>query len=399
MVPANVDAENCNAFAKACQAVESSCVVWAKTHNYLRRETNMTAVSLEHVSKRFEDISGEIGHVQALDDVSFNLTSGQVLGVVGPSGCGKSTMLRVAAGLMEPDAGQVYYDGVPLPEVDLMDRGIGFVFQEGALIPHWEAKRSVGFYMNLRKRDEEVPERVKEIAAITGIGLEKLLAKRPRQLSGGEKQRVSIARALTRDRRVMLFDEPFANLDAKLRHEARVELKRLLSRFPVTSIYVTHDQVEAISLADRIAVMREGKIEQFGTFQQLYEVPSTLFVASFIGTPQSNVFPGRVEDGEWQGESFGGYPLRKDLEDGTQVTMAIRPNHMRLVSDGVPGVIDSVIPMLAERYQLINVWLGKEKWAMTAPLDMKFDLGSTIYCDLDPEQALYFDTKTGVRIG
>lgn len=359
----------------------------------------MTAVTLEHISKRFTDVDGLVGGIQALDDVSFSLSNGQVLGVVGPSGCGKSTLLRVAAGLMEPDSGQVYYDGVPLPEVDPMERGIGFVFQEGALIPHWEARRSVGFYLNIRRRDEEVPDRVKEIAAITGIGLNKLLAKRPRQLSGGEKQRVSIARALTRDRRVMLFDEPFANLDAKLRHDARVELKRLLHRFPVTSIYVTHDQVEAIALADRIAVMREGRIEQFGTFQQLYELPSTLFVAEFIGTPQSNTFPGRVENGIWYGENFGGYPIRQDLENGTRVTMAIRPNHMRIVGDGVPGVVDEVIPMLAERYQLVNVWLAKERWSMVAPPDEHFDIGSTIYCDLDPEHALFFDTKTGRRIG
>lgn len=359
----------------------------------------MTGITFEHISKRFDAVDGHPQGVQALADVSFNLPSGSVLGVVGPSGCGKSTLLRVAAGLVQPDSGTVYYNGVPLAEVDPMDRGIGFVFQEGALIPHWETRRSVGFYLNLRQREHEVSDRVKEIAAITGIGLEKLLAKRPRQLSGGEKQRVAIARALTRDRRVMLFDEPFANLDAKLRHEARVELKRLLTRFPATSIYVTHDQGEAIALADRIAVMREGRIEQFGTFQQLYELPATLFVASFVGTPQSNVFYGRVEGGRWQGESFGGYPVRPDLEDGVQVALAIRPQHVRLVADGVPGVVDEVTPYLAERYQLVTVWLGKERWSLTAPLDTHFDLGSTIYCELDESEALYFDTQTGRRIG
>ena len=174
---------------------------------------------------------------------------------------------------------------MPLSEIPTWDRGIGMVFQDGALMPHWEAERSVGFFLWLRKREAEVPVRVARIAEITGFGLEKLMKRRPSQLSGGEKQRVAIARALTRDPNVFLFDEPFSSLDAKLRASARVELKRLLREFPVTSIYVTHDQHEAIALAHRIAVMRAGKIEQIGDYQTLYENPLNLFVATFLGTP------------------------------------------------------------------------------------------------------------------
>ena len=182
------------------------------------------------------------------------------------------------------------------------------VFQEGALMPHWEAEKSVGFFMWLRKRETEVPARVARISEVTGIGLDKLMDRKPSQLSGGEKQRVAIARALTRDPRVFLFDEPFSSLDAKLRTSARVELKRLLHEFPVTSVYVTHDQNEAVSLAHRIAVMRAGTIEQIGDYQTLYENPRNLFVATFIGVPTINLFEGKVNGHRWQGQTFRPLP-------------------------------------------------------------------------------------------
>lgn len=357
----------------------------------------MTAVTIDHVSKAFHDNNGK--RILAVDNISMKLTEGDVLAILGPSGCGKSTLLRIVAGLLQPNTGQIYYDNILLNEVPLKERGIGFVFQEGALIPHWEARRSVGFYLHLRKRENEVPERVRTISKITGIGLEQLLARRPRQLSGGEQQRISIARALTRDRRVMLFDEPFANLDAKYRTEARMELKRLLIQFPVTSIYVTHDQVEAIALARRIAIMNKGEIEQVGTYQQLYNSPINLFVATFIGTPAINTFEGYIRDGHWYGEDFGGYPIRGDLPNDMKVTMGIRPHHMFLKSDGVAGVVDRITQMMAERYQLVDVWLGRERWSLALPLEVHITLGSTIYCDLNPQEIHYFDTQTGRRIG
>jgi ABC-type sugar transport system ATPase subunit len=225
------------------------------------------------------------------------------------------------------------------------------------------------------------------------------MGRKPRQLSGGEKQRIGIARALARDLRVLFFDEPFANLDAKYRTEARVELKRLLNAFPITAIYVTHDQVEAISLSHKIAVMREGRIEQMGTFQQLYDNPQNLFVATFIGVPIMNLFPGQVQSGRWQGENFGGFPIRRDLPDGTKVTAGIRPPHIHVVQEGVYGVVDSVTPFYAERYQLVSVHLSGEHWNLIIPLDQSLEVGTTIQCAFDPTQVLYFDTKTGQRIG
>src|SRR5664279_755106 len=220
----------------------------------------MTTITLNHISKRFEQRAGDQTRVvMAIEDMSLKIADGEVVAILGPSGCGKSTLLRLIAGLMQPDKGEILYDNQPLDEVPLQERGVGMVFQEGALMPHWDAEKSVGFFLWLRQREYEVPARVARISEITGIGLEKLMDRKPSQLSGGEKQRVAIARALTRDPKVFLFDEPFSSLDAKLRSTARVELKRLLREFPVTAVYVTHDQNEAVSLAHRIAVMRSGK--------------------------------------------------------------------------------------------------------------------------------------------
>jgi ABC-type sugar transport system ATPase subunit len=360
----------------------------------------VTAIILEHVSKRYEQmVLAERQAISAVDNVSLKIGSGDVLAILGPSGCGKSTLLRLVAGLLAPDSGQVLYDNVLLQDIPLRERGIGMVFQEGALIPHWESRRSVGFFLSLRNREHEVTDRVRQISKITGIGLHTLLERRPRHLSGGERQRVEIARALTRDRRVLLFDEPFANLDAKLRAEARVELKRLLNEFPVTSIYVTHDQAEAVALSHRIAIMRAGRLEQMGTYQQLYSSPLNLFVATFVGTPPINLFRGHVEGGHWYGENFGGYSVRTDLPDGAHVTMAVRPEFIHLASEGIPGVVDTVTPFYAERHQLVSVHLGGESWSLIVPLDERIDLGSTLYCTLDTDALLYFDTEREVRIG
>lgn len=360
----------------------------------------MTTITLEHLSKTFGTYKSDSGQpIKAVDDVSLKLNTGDVLAILGPSGCGKSTLLRLIAGILKPDSGRILYDDVDLEDVPLRERGIGMVFQEGALIPHWESRRSVGFFLSLRQREPEVPEKLHQISKITGIGLDQLLERRPAHLSGGEKQRVGIARALARDLQVLLFDEPFANLDAKYRTEARVELKRLLNAFPVTSVYVTHDQVEAIALSHRIAIMRAGKIDQVGTYQQLYSSPQNIFVATFVGSPPINLFKGRSENGVWQGNNFGGYALRRDLPDGSKVTAAIRAEHMHLQEGGTPGVVEQVVPMLAERHQLITVHLGGETWTISVPLDQPVERGSTIYCGLQEKELLFFDTTTGIRIG
>ncbi|MFO7320627.1 MAG: ABC transporter ATP-binding protein [Chloroflexota bacterium] len=360
----------------------------------------MTTITLEHVSKTFEQWVGEEpAQVKAVDDVSLKIVSGDVLAILGPSGCGKSTLLRIVAGLTAPDEGEVLYDNVPLRDIPWRDRGVGMVFQDSALMPHWEAGKSVGFFLWLRKREHEVPARVSRISQITGFGLDQLLGKRPAHLSGGEQQRVAIARALTRDPRVFLFDEPFSNLDAKLRTAARVELKRLLQEFPVTSIYVTHDQHEATALAHRIAVMREGRLVQVGTYNQLYSNPRNLFVATFIGTPAINLFEGFAVEAHWRGENFGGFRIRSDLDDGTRVILGVRPEHVLLRDGGVQAIVEEVIPYYAERFQLVQVRAGRERWQLLAPMERSIRPGDTCCCALDESGLLFFDRKTGLRIG
>lgn len=359
----------------------------------------MTTITLNHIHKLFVQQGEEARKVTAINDVSLKVADGEVVAILGPSGCGKSTLLRVIAGLTPPDSGQVLYDNEPLDLIPLKDRGIGMVFQEGALMPHWESVRSVGFFMALRKRENEVPPRVARISEVTGIGLDKLMDRKPGQLSGGERQRVAIARALTRDPRVFLFDEPFSSLDAKLRTNARIELKRLLREFPVTSVYVTHDQIEAVSLAHRVAVMREGKIEQVGDFQTLYENPRNLFVATFVGVPTINLFEGRVQQHHWQGSYFGPYPIRSDLNDGAPVIAGVRAEAFTLSDDGVAATVVEALPYFAERHQVVEVQLDRKSWKMILPMTPEYRAGDVVRCLPNPDAVLFFDAATGQRIG
>ncbi len=358
----------------------------------------MASITLSHISKRFPQSDGE-REVRAIEDISLKIADGEVVAILGPSGCGKSTLLRIIAGLVTPDHGEILYDNVPLESIPLQERGVGMVFQEGALMPHWEAEKTVGFFMWLRNRQQEVPARVERISEITGIGLEKLMDRRPSQLSGGEKQRIAIARALTRDPRVFLFDEPFSSLDAKLRTTARVELKRLLHEFPVTSVYVTHDQREAVSLAHRIAVMRAGKIEQIGDYQTLYENPRNLFVATFVGVPTINLFEGKVEGHQWRGRNFGPYPVRTDLPDGMTVIVGVRSEAFLLSDQGIEVNVTESTEYFAERHQVVEVQAGKEVWKLTLPPQPRYSPGDLLRCLPNREALLFFDAATGARIG
>lgn len=359
----------------------------------------MTTVTLSHITKRFMGDDGL--SALALDDISLKALSGEVIGVLGPSGCGKSTLLRVIAGLLLPDSGTVLYDNVPLAEVPHRERGVGMVFQEGALMPHWIAEKSVSFFLALRHREYEIPERMHRISEITGIGIEKLLDRKPGMLSGGERQRVSVARALARDPKVFLFDEPFSSIDAALRTQARIELKRLLREFPVTSFYVTHDQHEAIAMANRIAVMRVGKIEQMGDYATLYNNPRNLFVATFIGVPTINLFEGTASQGHWYGKTFGGFPIRGDLADETPVVLGIRPESFSLnpPDGGIPVRVNSAVDHFPERIQVVEVITEYDRWTLSLPLETRAKTGDVLTCAPNPDAVIFFDPKTGQRIG
>jgi ABC-type sugar transport system ATPase subunit len=367
----------------------------------------MTTITLDHVTKVYHPLSEDGPTTVSIDDLSLRIHPGEVVALMGPSGCGKTTLLKMIAGLIKPDSGEVLYDNVPLPDLDRANRRIGMVFQDNALMPHWDSRQNIGFYLQLRHREDELEARLERISAITGFSLALLLDRKPGQLSGGEKQRVAVARALARDLNVLLCDEPFSNLDAPLRSSARVELKRLLNEFPVTTVYATHDQVEAMSLATRIVLMRQGHIEQVGTYQHLYRTPRTLFVATFIGMPGINLFEGTVRDGRWWGENFGGLPIRSDLPNDSPITLGIRPENLRLVAYDAPGdarlrspaVVEHITPLFAERSQLIDLHLAGERWSLLTDIDDPVEVGSTIHCDLDAEASLFFDSESGLRIG
>jgi len=256
-----------------------------------RRYRHMAEVVLEHVWKIYE------GKVEAVRDATFVVEDKEFLVLLGPSGCGKTTTLRMIAGLEEITKGEIKIDGRVVNDVEPKDRDIAFVFQNYALYPHMTVYENMAFGLKLRKVPKnEIEERVHEAAKI--LEIEELLDRKPRQLSGGQRQRVAVGRAIVRHPKVFLFDEPLSNLDAKLRVQMRSELKKLHSRLEATIVYVTHDQVEAMTMADKIVIMKDGIIQQIGTPYEVYNTPANMFVAGFIGSPAMNFIEGKIVRGE-----------------------------------------------------------------------------------------------------
>lgn len=353
------------------------------------------------------------GPVRALDDLTLTIEDGETMAIVGPSGCGKSTLLRCVAGLEEVDEGDVYYDDERMNDVSPKDRGIGMVFQSYALYPHMKGEGNLGFFFRVRKRPpEEMMERIKITSEIMGIGFDALLARKPGTLSGGQQQRVAIGRCIVRDPRLFLFDEPLSNLDAKLRTSTRIEIKRLLHRFRITAIYVTHDQTEAITLGDRIAVMRAGKIEQLGTYQEIVSDPVNAFVAGFLGLPPMNLLEGweATADGDLVGEMgrvVVPIALRGKVASGQRVTLGFRSEAASLLPLGeavpegslyIEAQVINCEPNFARRFQLVNVQAAEKIFGVEAPLDMPINSGWTVNVIIEQDAAYLFDTETEARI-
>ncbi|MEA2725652.1 MAG: multiple sugar transport system ATP-binding protein [Acetobacteraceae bacterium] len=292
----------------------------------------MSAVSVSGLSKSF-------GHLRVLKDIYLPIEAGGFTVLLGPSGCGKSTLLNVIAGLEDTDAGIIEIDGADVTHLEPSKRGIAMVFQSYALYPTMSVRKNLSFGLRVRSVPRpEVAHRVDWATKLLQIG--ELLDRKPSQLSGGQRQRVAIGRALVQHAKVFLFDEPLSNLDAKLRTEMRVELKRLHKELGATIIYVTHDQIEAMTLATRIAVMRAGRIEQYATPDDLYEAPATLFVASFVGSPAMNFLRGRLLAGNSPAVQVGrarlpldGYRFRTPPTAGQEIVVGIRPEHVTLARD------------------------------------------------------------------
>jgi len=279
----------------------------------------MSAIRLEHVSRRF-------GNALALDDLSLEIGDREVVTVVGPSGCGKSTLLRIIAGLEEPTSGNVWIGDRLVNGVAARFRNIAMVFQSYALYPHMTAYENLALNLRLKKLSaNEIERRVRETAMT--LEIEDLLDKKPAALSGGQRQRVAVGRALIRDPRAFLFDEPLSNLDASLRERVRHDLKELFERIRATAVYVTHDQVEALTLADRVVVLERGKIQQIGSPQELYWRPSNCFVASFIGSPSMNLFEARLEKGRFR---LGSEVVGTGTDFSGEALIGLRPEAIRL---------------------------------------------------------------------
>jgi multiple sugar transport system ATP-binding protein len=347
----------------------------------------MASVSFSEVKKSF-------GATPVLHGISLDIQDGEFMVLVGPSGCGKSTLLRMLAGLEEISAGTIAIDARVVNDVDSKDRDIAMVFQSYALYPHMTVGENMGFSLKLRKDKKElIEQRVAQVAKILNLG--PYLQRYPRELSGGQRQRVAMGRAIVRDPKVFLFDEPLSNLDAKLRVAMRVEIKSLHQRLKTTTVYVTHDQVEAMTMADRIAVMNEGRIEQLGEPLELYDNPANLFVAQFIGSPAMNVFEGIFKNNAV--EALGTrWPSNAKAAEGQKVKYGVRPEHLVVGGSGIAAEVVVVEPMGAETELVVKV--GDVSLTVLTHGRPSVQAGDKIGLAPDAAQVHLFDAASGRRL-
>jgi multiple sugar transport system ATP-binding protein len=362
----------------------------------------MPSVSVRELSLNF-------GDVQVLRNLNLDIEEGEFLVLLGPSGCGKSTLLNCIAGLLDVSDGQIFIKERNVTWEEPKDRGIGMVFQSYALYPQMSVEGNLSFGLkNARMPSDEITKRVTRAAEI--LQIEPLLKRKPSQLSGGQRQRVAIGRALVRDVDVFLFDEPLSNLDAQLRSELRVEIKRLHARLKNTMIYVTHDQIEALTLADRIAVMKGGVIQQLAAPQLIYNKPSNLYVAGFIGSPAMNFLPGQlVVSGEQasfttkDGASISlqGYEASTSLSQGGEAILGVRPEHIQIHTEPIPGV---TIPATVEIDEPMGadslLWLKLDQQSLSVRIDADLNCqeGTIYHLEFNIPKSSIFRKDTENRI-
>ena len=356
-------------------------------------------------SVEIKNLDLNFGSVKVLKQLNLDIAEGEFLVLLGSSGCGKSTLLNCIAGLLEVTDGQIFIKGQNVTWAEPSDRGIGMVFQSYALYPQMTVRGNLSFGLkNAKIPKDEIAKRVARAADI--LQIEALLDRKPGALSGGQRQRVAIGRALVRDVDVFLFDEPLSNLDAKLRADLRVELKRLHNQLENTMIYVTHDQVEAMTLADRIAVMKGGLIMQLGTPDEIYNSPKNLYVADFIGSPSMNFIEGKLEGGVFAGGDMtlavDGYKFEGATAPDTAATIGIRPEHIitgELVAKAphkMDMVVDLVEPMGSDT--LVYTTLNGATFRIRMDGQAIVKKGETLTVGIDPARASLFDTKSENRL-
>ena len=323
----------------------------------------------------FRNVSKHFGGASVVDDLSLEIRDGEFVVLLGPSGCGKTTTLRMLAGLETVSSGDIFIDSERVNDVPTQHRDLTMVFQSYALYPHMTIAENIGYPLRVRKFDKaQRAERVNRVAAM--LEIESLLDRKPRQLSGGERQRVALARAIVREPRAYLMDEPLSNLDARLRVQMRGELKRLQHQLGTTTIYVTHDQAEAMTLASRVAVMRKGRLQQFDTPMNIYNFPANRFVAEFVGSPSMNFI-----------EEAG-------------VTMGIRPEHIQVFSEPRDGAIEASVYVteLMGNETFVFLSVGANRLIARAPADFRAEVESKVWLQLATDKVHYFDPKSGERL-
>ena len=324
------------------------------------------------MSIEFRNVTKTFGGASVVDDLSLEIRDGEFIVLLGPSGCGKTTTLRMLAGLENVTSGDILIDGKRVNDVPTQHRDLAMVFQSYALYPHMTIAENIGYPLRVRKLDKaERATRVQRVAEM--LEIESLLERKPRQLSGGERQRVALARAIVREPRAYLMDEPLSNLDARLRVQMRGELKRLQHQLGTTTIYVTHDQAEAMTLASRVAVMRKGRLQQFDTPLNIYNSPANRFVAEFVGSPSMNFI------------------------EGERVTKGIRPEHIQVLTTPENGAIEArvyVTEMMGnETFVFLSV--GDQRLIARAPADFRADVDTKVWLRIATEKIHWFDAATG----
>jgi multiple sugar transport system ATP-binding protein len=352
----------------------------------------MNAIELRNISKLFGDYT-------ACRDVNLAIAPGEFVTLLGASGCGKTTTLNIVAGLEDATTGDIMMNGRRVNDLSPVQRDVAMVFQNYALYPHMTVARNIGFTLKMRGMGAaEIRQRVEKVAA--SLELTTMLDRLPAQLSGGQQQRVAIGRALVREPKVFLFDEPFSNLDASLRMKMRAEVKELHQRLGVTSIFVTHDQEEAMSISDRIAVMYKGSIEQLGTPEEIYSRPATRYVATFIGSPRIELTPGIViSDGGASYCSVGAtrIPLGAAVEAGRPIEIGVRPEYVRLDDEtGIDGVVRMVQPVGPTTHVTVE-WQGGTV-VSSIPGFVRLAPGTLTRFQVDPSNVLVFDAATGALL-
>ena len=349
----------------------------------------MSFLELKNITKVYPN------GTKAINETSLNIEHGEFMVFVGPSGCGKSTLLRMIAGLEDITEGEIDLDGKTINKIDPSERDVAMVFQNYALYPHMNVYKNLSYGLKNRGESKEnIDNKVKEVAEL--LEIKEYLQRKPAQLSGGQRQRVAMGRAIVRNPKVFLFDEPLSNLDAKLRGQVRIEIKKLQQNMNITSVFVTHDQVEAMTLGDRLAVINNGVIEQLGTPIEVYEKPASKFVGEFIGSPQMNFVNGAINNNNFESSSF---KLNKDLNiDNASVVLGFRAEDLNLKEEGEISLTIDIIEKLGSD----SIIYGRDKDGQSICYkesgNTKLEVGEIINISLDVDAVHIFDEKTGKRL-